>query len=409
VVKYRNIARDINTSIKQYRCWISDGYPGIDGYGFYGSKSGVNDFIDYNYYSIPDGYTSNFLFPLAEEIARTKFTLPYPTDGASLLVLDGYIYLFGGKGSNKILRSLINDPNKWIDTQATIPEQLYDSSLILNKELGYIYLVGGNISYDCYHLPTKNVYRANITNPLVWETLVDRIPEAMSGMQIVYHGDNFYILGGKNSLGEYSTTVYLSNSLGDASQWNVFFPYAIDNGLSYCGCIINYKTDELYLFGGETNLGWSNKIYSRSANLSNDLSNFELVGTLPYKISRPNIFIIGNTVYMYTHVDDNIDELSFCKILKCSVDNLSDGWKECDTVIINGSFNSQLAIIDNRIYLFGGSGSTNIQTSNQKIQYIYNDINVVEYDFTLNDINQITDTKIVSNRLGYNYWITNYK
>lgn len=401
MVKYRNIARDINCSIKQYRCWISDNYPGIDGYGFYGSKSGINDFVDYSHYSIKDGYTGDFLFPLAENVQRTRYVLPNSVDGASIFVYDGYVYLFGGMESNKILRASINDPNIWVDTGATLPVKIYASSLVYNNMTNAVYLLGGCIG-DGYGTATDNVYYANLTNILAWSTASNILQEPLSHSKSLYLNNTFYLFGGKLSSGFPSKKVYRS-SLNTVFGWigSLDLPEPI-HSTSY---LIDELNNRIYLFGGESTNSWSNKIYSTTLNLFFDLT---IVGTLPYNIAYSNSFIIGNTAYIYTHVSVGNNQLPFCRILKCPKNQLSSGWVESESYIENNALRSNLAILDDRIYLFGGFNSTNIQTCDQKIYYYYDDLNIAVYDqITTQVLKQISYNQIQL-KLGFNNWSTNY-
>ena len=151
------VARDINSNPTQWRTWVVPNTPDFDGYYYTGLKSGPDPFTEVKAYAITDGYAvADFNLPdptdwtvITDQLEwdfPIRRVLPFPLEDASLAVLDGYIYMFGGKITDKIYRAHVNNPADWEDTGAVLPGPLFGSSLAIVD--GYIYLFGGNNGFE---------------------------------------------------------------------------------------------------------------------------------------------------------------------------------------------------------------------------------------------------------------------
>lgn len=105
------LGRDVDSSPVEYRTWVVDGYPDYDGYYYDGPRGGTNPFVDVVAYEIPVGTGPvDFNLPDPTDWNTTYAQLPEDIKQAHLAVIDGYIYLFGGKISNKIYRASTGRP-----------------------------------------------------------------------------------------------------------------------------------------------------------------------------------------------------------------------------------------------------------------------------------------------------------
>src|SRR5690606_36189133 len=192
MVRFKNLGRDINANPVQLRVWITDDLPGDDA-SYTGPRAGHNPLLDITSYIIyDDNAIVDFNFPLATQWSKTYEVLPNTTECSSLAVIDGYIYLFGGRVHNKILRARTADPGRWKDTGATLADNSYGSHLAVIGD--YIYLFGGNDGYA-----VSNIYSAPTADPLSWTDDGPLLPEPICFGQLVIVDDTIYLYGGKDS------------------------------------------------------------------------------------------------------------------------------------------------------------------------------------------------------------------
>src|ERR1700681_45056 len=102
MVRYKMLARDVNSAPTQYRTWVVPNTPDLTAQLYTGYKSGENPFVDISAYTILDGYVIadfNLLLPTQwQTIPDTPFdfpgkkVLPAAISDSSLVIIDGYAY-----------------------------------------------------------------------------------------------------------------------------------------------------------------------------------------------------------------------------------------------------------------------------------------------------------------------------
>ena len=140
MVRYKMLGRDVNAPYKEYRTWLVDDEPDFNAELYTGYKSGSSPLEEIVAYQISVAQL-DFNFPNPLSWFDTLQKLPEMMSSSQSAVIDGYVYLFGGEGTDKILRATVENPYYWEDTGATLPTVLSHSQLAVID--GYAYLFGG--------------------------------------------------------------------------------------------------------------------------------------------------------------------------------------------------------------------------------------------------------------------------
>lgn len=165
---------------------------------------------------------------------------------SQLAIVDGYIYLFGGQGLNtaksNIWRSTVADPLTWIDTGTNLPDKLYGSNVAIMN--GKINLLGGLFAED---EPTKNVYSADLTNPLFF-SISGQLPYECCYGQFLTIGAHGYLYtqAAVTIPQPYLTRIFRCN-ITSPSNW-IMMPQVLPGDLTQSQFGIIY--DRIFAFGG---------------------------------------------------------------------------------------------------------------------------------------------------------------
>lgn len=397
MTRFKMVGKDVNSKINQHRTWVVDDTPDLDGYFYTGLKSGNTPLVDIRAYQIQDGYIADFNFPEALSWQVAKQTLPTGIYSSQLAIIDGYVYLFGRQDGYGIYRAPLDNPTVWEDTGSVLPNKLSGSQLAIVD--GYAYLFGGFST-----VAVDSIYRASVDNPLSWIDTGSNLPSEIYQSQLGIADGYMYLFGGRNTLS--TTNIIYRASVTDPLTWINTGDVLPDNLYgSQLGLIDGY----FYLFGGLNGVEIpTNRIYR--ASLSTPTS-FSWGGwALPYSAGYGQFFTIGNDGYLITAAVVTGSQPYLTRIFKCS---LSDPTTWIDTLYTLPAdiSDSQVAIIYDRIFLFGGNGSSLILASNQTLKYpitvdapsqIYGDITRTQYQATLDPLDLMKVICIHS-------WKTNYQ
>lgn len=358
MIRYKMLARDVDAQPVQYRTWIVDNAPDYTGQFYTGDKSGTSPFVDVSAYAIYNpGEVVNFNLPNPLDWSTTYKTLPSYICDAQLAVVDGYIYLFGGQNSNKIYRASVGNPATFTDTGATLPVPgLAGSQIAIINDI--IYLFGGTTDATLTSA-TDNILSAPASNPLNWTNHGSLLPRKLHHSQLAVINNTIYLFGGNE----------INNAVSD------IFSAPISNPLNWSetgtnlpsplyGSQLAIMDGYVYLFGGllfpDTPVS---TIYS--APLNNPT--FWLAsGFLPYPICYGQFATIGSYGYLFTPTATNTT--SYTKILRCSLATPL-AWVDTKATVNGSATQSHLAIVYDRIWLYGGSGSTIILANNSILKY----------------------------------------
>lgn len=390
--RFKMLARDHNSSPTQYRTWVVSGQPDFTGALYTGLKSGDTPFDDVTTTFVPDGYIMDFNLPNPLDWITTERVLPEAIADSQLAVIDGYVYLFGGDASNKIFRATLNNPADWINTGATLPNIISSSHLAIVD--GYVYLFGGNDGYTA----TDHIFSAPVTNPLSWTDHGSLLPGKLQLSQLILNDGYIYLLGGHDGYNSVNT-IFKSTPTNPLSWTNLgsFLPDKLYS--SQAGIIDGY----VYLFGGlKDSVSPTNTVYSCALD---NIINWSASGSLPYPSFSGQFVTIGQRGYLITPTNSTT---SFTKILKCNLSN-PNMWSNTKQTVPGLISSSQLAIIYDRIFLFGGNGSSVIFADNQFLKYIFNAPDAVNYANVTRTLVNTTPNKLnLFGVLGFPYWKTNY-
>lgn len=391
--RFKMLARDNNSSPTQYRTWVVPGQPDFTGDMYTGLKSGNTPFDDVTTTIVLDGYAVvDFNLPDPLSWDTTERVLPEATYDSQLAVIDGYVYLFGGAGSKKIFRATLDNPADWVDTGATLPNILSRSQLAIIDTT--VYLFGGNDGYG----PTDHVYSAALSDPLTWTDLGVVLPKKLQDSQLVIIDGYVYLLGGQDIDGPTNSVLRADATI--PLVWTNIGGLLPD---PLYGSQVGFIGNSIYLFGGFNNPeSPTSNIYS--ASISN-LFVWSVVGALPVPSFNGQFFTIGSRGYLITPTDST---LSFSRILRCNLSNPAS-WIDTFRTVPGLVNSSQFAIIYDRVFLFGGNGSSVIFANEQILKYIFTSPEAISYgDVTRTQVDATIDRLDLFSILGFPYWKTDY-
>lgn len=405
MVRFKMLAKDVDSSPTEYRTWVTDGYPDFDGYYYHGSKGGthpLSNIISTQLFDIDTFTPLDFNLPDPTSWKQTINKLPEVISDSQLAVIDGYIYLFGGKLTDKIYRASTDKPTDWEDTGATLPTPLYGSQLAVLD--GYVYLFGGNNG-----AATNAIYSASTSDPLTWTNTGATLPTPLYYSQLVITSADGYIclLGGHAGNAPTKRVLYALTT--DPLTWNDH-NFQLPQPIYGSTCAVT--SDTIYMFGGIINDYPSNNIFYIGINelLTNSFPDWLVSGGIPYPMAFSHFIAVGRYGYLFG-VDTNS---SNTKILQCVMNDVFT-WTQLPQEIIGQVYQSQFAVIYDRLFFFGGNGSKSIYASNPIVNY-----SVSPYDlfFSLYVSPYSYQTRVyyknISNKLGlmpvlhYADWKTDY-
>lgn len=397
MVRYKMLGRDINSDPLQYRTWVVADQPDFVGDLYTGLKSGdsVLEDVSANYIGDGyDGYSVDFSLPLPLNWNTTKRVLPDIIYNSQLAILDGYAYLFGGELNDKIYRADLNNPATWSDTGSTLPGPLGNSQLGIID--GYMYLFGGNDGYV-----TNVIYKASVSDPLTWLDTGSFLPSKLQDAQLFMDASLIYLFGGEDESG--ATNTIFAASTSSPLTW-ADTGFTLPNNLM--GSHIGQADGYIYLYGGRTSTNVvTTKIYRALTTLP---TTWAYIDDLPFPMSYGQFFSVGSKGYLIAPVSPTTPTVSFTKILRCDLD-AAYHWVDTLQTIPGEVSQSQVGIIGDRVFFFGGNGSTVIFACEQKLKYVITYTPSVEYGNITRTIFNATDNASTPfSTLGFPYWKANY-
>jgi hypothetical protein len=412
MVRYKMVGRDVNSIPTQYRTWVVENTPDFTGSLYTGPKSGSNPMVDISAYAIlDDDAVVDFNLPVPGNWQTNTPNLPFDFYGrrvlpdvvsdGSLAIIDGYIYIFGGSGSDAIYMASVGDPGTWTNTGAALPTTLANSSLAIVD--GNIYLFGGNVvSSNGSHHPTNAIFTAPVSNPLLWTT-VGSLPIAVHSASLGMANGYLFLAGGNT--GTAATDQVLMSATSNPVSWFVAGTLPV----ATYGSTIIQADGYWYLLGGEsspTNPS-DNVLYSYVSNPSVWMT----YGTMPYATSYGAFFSMGQDgYYIGSAANDGYDAATtFTPIMQVGFTSL-DPWTDTGQTVPAVLSHSQYAIIVDRFWFFGGSGLSAIFTNAQVLKYSLTDPVVIAYGNITRTLFQSADN--LTNPflvLGIPYWLTDYQ
>lgn len=405
MVRYKMLGLDVNSAPTdrgpssvptQYRTWVVNDQPDFTGQFYTGEKSGPDPLINISAYAIFDpNEVVNFNLPNPLDWASTFSVLPTAIASSQLAILDGYAYLFGGTDSNIIYSASLNTPTNWVDTGARLPITLGGSQLAIID--GYVYLFGGQTGASAT-TATDVILSAPVSNPLNWTNNGSLLPRKLSNSQLCIAGNNVYLFGGSEV--NNPSNVILSAPIANPLAWT-------DTGarlpVPLYGSQLAIVDGYAYLLGGQlTPSSATSIIYSASLVAPTVWNN---VGNLPYPAYFGQFCTIGQQGFLFTQASA---PTSGTRIFRCQLSNPTL-WVDTLSTIPGTAHQSQLAIIYDRIWLFGGNGSSIIFANNSILKYKLDSAAVVNYgSITRTQFNSTPNPLNLFEVIGFPYWKTDY-
>lgn len=371
-------ARDPNCAPTQYRTWVVDNTPDLTAQYYTGYRGGSEPLVDITAYMIfDDSVIADFNLPLplswntdAPEISPNYpvlQVLPEALEGSQFAVIDGYAYLFGGKITNHIYYAALGHPGEWIDTECILPTNLYGGSLAIID--GYIYIFGGNNGTNNGEGVLKNIFSAPVSDPTNWIDTGATLPQAVHYSCFGMYEGTLYLFGGREI--NNATNIIMTASASNPLEWTLSsstLPAPV-YGASFAQVNGNWM-----IMGG---LNFTNTATSAiyTAPVTNP-THWIFDGYLPYATAFSSFVTIADRGYLIGSMVNT--PTNFTTILQS---NLAYPTIFVDTnqVIFGVITNSNVAVLSDRIWLFGGSGLNSIFTCYQKIRYNFYDPYVEAY------------------------------
>lgn len=413
MVRYKMVGLDVNSASidrgptsppTQYRTWVVNNQPDFTGQFYTGEKSGTSPFANVTAYAIfDDNQVVDFNLPNPLDWSNTFSVLPTTIYDSQLAVVGDNVYLFGGIDGYTIYSASLNSPTEWVDTGSTLPITLGGSQLAIIGST--VYLFGGQTSADLSST-TDVILSAPLSNPLDWTNNGHLLPSTLAHSQICIANNNIYLFGGNDGYNA-SGAIYVA-PISDPLLWsNTGFVLPDPLYGSQLAIVDGYA----YLLGGLlSQQNPTSNIYG--SNLTDPTFWYNTGDTLPYPSFFGQFCTIGQQGYLFTQVSNN--SISGTAILQCQL-NFPTIWKNTATTIPGIISQSQLAIIYDRIWLFGGNSGSVIFSCNSIIKWptspsldpnyavgqAYGNITRTQYQAISNSLDG-------TNLLGFPYWKVDY-
>jgi len=283
---------------------------------------------------------------------NTGSTLPAARGDSQVTTVGNTLYMFGGADSggtavNTIYSAPVSNPNNWTNTGSTLPAALSDSQLAIIG--GTIYLFGG---VNAAGNATNVIYSASVSSPTIWTNTGSTLPGVLGLSQLAVIGSNIYLFGGINAGG--ATNVIYSAPVATPTVWT-------NTGSTIPGLVRGQQLavigSYVYLFGGHlSSSSTTNAIYR--APVSSPTSWTTMSGTLPANIGYSSLVIVGSNIYLLGGWNSSGGQTS--AIFKASINNPAS-WTTVTGAVLPGTLSdSQVMIVGNAVYLFGGQSGANL-------------------------------------------------
>lgn len=330
----------------------------------------------------------------------TQKTLPYNMSGSQLAIINNYGYMFGGDNitGSKIIKFNVSNPLSFIDDGYNLPDSLSGSQLAVIDDK--IYLFGGADG----NIATNKIFYCFTADPLTWFNSGATLPTATAHSSLIILDNFIYLFGGEDN--STPSDIIMRAPIANPLSWSNVgtLPTTLYGSQP---AILNNK---LYLFGGvESNYLNPSKVIL-SANRSNPLSWTRELKTLPKAVAYGQYITVGIFGYLFG------GDISGTSIYRCVTTDAST-WVDTGKKIPGHTTQSQIAIVDDIIYLFAGNGTTVIYKSGviKKYNYTYNynyysnPLMPQVYNWNKSTVKNSTDDNDLFRLIGFPYWKTDFK
>lgn len=295
--------------------------------------------------------------------APTTFTLvgslPSAITDHKIFTVGNYLYMIGQAlgGGTGIMRASTSTPTVWtnINQQGSIATSQASTHLISDSTK--IYALGGLNSAGS---ASTVIQSASKTSPIEWTNEAAVLPAGLYGGQVVKTSLYYYIIGGNGVTGN----VYRA-SLATPTVWTSLGAV----GPTYRNGRAMIIDDQVWYVGGENAVPTATNTCWRAQVIDGEIVNWEvMVATLPAALSRFALVQAGNYVYVIGGFVGALASMN-TSIYRTSIYNtVFTTWVNVGS-ITNAAHGAAVAIINNQLYLIGGTTTTNISSADDYVLY----------------------------------------
>ncbi len=301
------------------------------------------------------GTTSGTITPLSGYANITSYTVTGKGGDATLNCDLGHGQPW--KQQNNINSADTLTPTNWT-TGTNLPTALYYSQAIVTTNR--VYLAGGNSNSG----PVSTVYTApiNADGTLGTWTTGTSLPGALWASKVLITSNRVYLLGGRNSTNATVSTVYTApiNADGTLGTWTT--GTSLPAALAYAAIV--KTSSKVYLIGGNNSSGnLVNTVYMANINIDGTIGGWTSGTNLPDAWSHAQAVATSTQLYLLGGVSGSGSYTSAIYNAPINPDGSLGAWSLSNVSLPSALAYSQVAVISNRVWLFGGYVGSNGDTS----------------------------------------------
>lgn len=301
---------------------------------------------------ISDIYTAPIATPTV--FTLNGASLPNTLSHQKLFVAGDFIYMVGVStgGGTGFIRAAVSDPLTWTELKSTGVLATAEASTHIAIQGSKVYAFGG---FNSAGAASTVIQSAPTAHPLEWTNESDVLPAGLYGGQLIKTKSYLYIIGGNGVTGNYyraplaTPTVW---TLVDATGPTKRYGQAV---------IID---DQVLYFGGEiagptaSTTGW------RALVVNGEILHWEQLFSLPVGLSRFSLIQAGDYIYAIGGFTGAVATIN-TTIYRTQINDLAN-WVNIGT-LNTGIHSPAVAIINNQVYLIGGTTATDLTSSDDYV------------------------------------------
>jgi N-acetylneuraminic acid mutarotase len=287
-------------------------------------------------------------------------TLPLETGYATSVTYNGYVYEIGGYSnsgvSNTVSYAKLNNDGTvgtWSTSVNSMPGGVGIGSAVTYN--GYVYVIGGRDSFGDYN---DTVYYAKFNSDGTvgtWNTSANSLPLSMSSATTVTENGYVYVLGGWGGgiNGNYGlNSVYYAklNNDGTVGTWNTSansLPQATLNSTAVT------SNGYVYLMGGSDGNASRNSVYYAKLNNDGTVGTWNTsVNSLPLIIAEGNSVTYSGYVYYMGGYSNGVSSTVFYS--KLNNDGTVGTWNTSANSLPQGVIGANAVMYNGYAYVVGG-------------------------------------------------------
>lgn len=283
--------------------------------------------------------------------------MPVNVAETSAVVTNGYVYVIGGYNStngwyNATYRAPINPDGSlgaWVHAGINLPTGLSSSQAIVTKNR--VYLLGGHTGSMSAVIYMSTIGADGILSAF---TNVGSLPQAVAHAQAFITKSRVYLVAGDISTGV-TTITYTApiNTDGTLGTWTT--GSALPVGIYVAQVAVTRS--RVYLISGHNGTTQVNTIYTATIDSTGVVGAWTSAGTFPLGVSWSTCAVFRNRIYMLGgNVSGGVTANTYSAPI--NADGTLGAWMQGTSLAITQTAAS-MAIVNGRIYMFGGHDGAN--------------------------------------------------